>query len=273
MGLFGRIGKYGKFYKRRVEAGVYNHPVLGEIMIARNPRARRISISVRPASRRGAATGIHSQNGGGQKAGGAVRLTLPPSTPVSEGLRFLDSRVAWVAAARERIGSKTSSTSILPPYSTRKHTLALRAAATDRTRVRIADGVITVTYPATLAPDSEPVQNAIKKGVEEAWRIEARELLPRRVAQLAREHGFRHGTVTVRNTVSKWGSCSAHNDLSLSLHLMRLPDHLIDYILLHELCHTVHHNHGADFHKLLGSHTGGHHLALRKELRNYNTRW
>lgn len=101
---------------------------------------------------------------------------------------------------------------------------------------------------------------------------EAKEYLPRRASELAREHGFRYGCVTVRNTVSRWGSCSARNDLSLSVNLLRLPPHLIDYIILHELCHTVHHNHGPAFHALLDHHTSGRHLALRKELRRYSTR-
>ncbi len=246
MRLFGR--------RNKLETSVYNHPSLGDVTVARNPRARRLSISIR--------------------AGGRLRLTIPRGASLNEGLRFLESKSAWVASARERLHKRTPSPEIVgPPYSTRRHTLALRAADIDRIRVRIADGVILITHPVGLAPGSEPMQNAMKRGIEEAWRIEARDILPRRVAHLAREHGFRHGEVTIRNTVSKWGSCSARNDLSLSLHLMRLPDHLIDYIILHELCHTVHHDHSAAFHALLGRHTEGRHLALRKELRTYNTRW
>jgi len=81
------------------------------------------------------------------------------------------------------------------------------------------------------------------------------------------------GKVRIRNTVSKWGSCSTRNDISLSLHLMRLPDRLIDYIILHELCHTVHHNHGPQFHALLDRLTGGNHAELQREIRQYRTRW
>ncbi len=248
MGLFGRFRKV-----KRLETEVYNHPVLGEIIIARNPRARRISISMRH--------------------GGPLRLTFPYGISQNEGLRFLDSKMEWIEAARKRLHHKVPSGPVLPPYSTRRHTLELRSAAIENMRMRIANGIILITYPKELSPESEIMQNAIKRGIEEAWRIEAREILPHRVAELAREHGFRHGAITIRNTVSKWGSCSARNDISLSLHLMRLPDHLIDYIILHELCHTVHHNHSEAFHSLLGHHTGGRHLAMRKELRAYTTRW
>lgn len=236
-----------------VAKSVIDHPVLGGITVARNPRARRISVSVRPP--------------------GKVRLTLPASVSLAEGVRFLESKADWIAKAVARAEKKAQPEAILPPYSTRRFSLALTPADTDKIRVRIGDGHISVTHPAALDPRSESVQAAIKKGIEEAWRIEAKELLPRRTAELAILCGLRYNSVAVRNTVSKWGSCSARNDISLSLHLMRLPDHLIDYIIIHELCHTIHKNHGPDFHALLGKLTGGQHPALRKQLRTYNTRW
>ncbi len=54
---------------------------------------------------------------------------------------------------------------------------------------------------------------------------------------------------------------------------MKLPDRLIDYILIHELCHTLHRNHGPAFHALLDRMTEGKHRLLQKELRDYSTRW
>ncbi len=232
---------------------VVRHPGIGEVTVARSSRARRVSVSVRPP--------------------GAVRLTLPAAVPMQEGLRFLESKSEWIAAARERIRRKTAPTVIAPPYSTRGHVLELREAGIPNIRVRITAGRITVTHPHTLSCADEQVQAAIKKGIEEAWRIEAKELLPGRVAEMARSLGMRYNSVSVRNTVSKWGSCSPRNDLSLSIHLMRLPDELIDYIIVHELCHTVHKNHGAQFHALLNTLTDGKHHALRKQLRSYHTRW
>ena len=188
-------------------------------------------------------------------------------------MRFLDSKQEWVLAALERARRKSAPVIISPPYSTRFHSLELRGADIPNIRVRIAEGRITVTHPPTLLLTGEYVQKAIKKGIEEAWRIEAKGLLPHRTAEIARTLGFRYNSVTIRNTVSKWGSCSARNDISLSVHLMRLPDHLIDYIIVHELCHTIHKNHGPQFHALLDLHTAGRHPALRKQLRAYNTRW
>ena len=159
------------------------------------------------------------------------------------------------------------------PYSTRKHTLRLEPCACIAATARIDGELIRVRYPAGMNYADEPVQEAIRRGIEQAWRIEAQQYLPGRVAELCRELGFRCGKVTVRNSRTRWGSCSSRNDLSLSLHLMKLPDRLIDYILIHELCHTLHRNHGSAFHALLDRMTGGKHRLLQKELRDYSTRW
>ncbi len=53
---------------------------------------------------------------------------------------------------------------------------------------------------------------------------------------------------------------------------MTLPSHLRDYVIIHELCHTVHHNHSAKFHALVDKLLGGKEKALARELRGYSTR-
>lgn len=106
----------------------------------------------------------------------------------------------------------------------------------------------------------------------EVLRAEAKRLLPERVAYIAEKYGLKYGRVTIRNTRSKWGSCTAQGNLSLSLHLMTLPEHLRDYVILHELCHTVHHNHSAEFHALVDRLVEGRERELACELRSYAIR-
>lgn len=105
----------------------------------------------------------------------------------------------------------------------------------------------------------------------EDLRRQAKAELPHRVGMLAQRFGFSYGRVTIRATRSKWGSCTSENNLSLSLWLMTLPDHLIDYVIIHELCHTVHHDHSPRFHALLDRCLGGREKELRRELRSYST--
>ena len=58
------------------------------------------------------------------------------------------------------------------------------------------------------------------------------------IQMLARQHNLTYGKVTVRDNKTRWGSCSRENDISLNIHLMRLPHHLCNYVILHELAHT-----------------------------------
>ena len=101
----------------------------------------------------------------------------------------------------------------------------------------------------------------------EALRREAKRILPAMVERLARQHGFSYGRVTIRATRSKWGCCTSQNNLSLSLFLMTLPTHLQEFVVLHELCHTLHHNHSAEFHALLNRVTGGREKELNRQLK------
>ena len=101
----------------------------------------------------------------------------------------------------------------------------------------------------------------------EALRREAKRVLPDMVERLARENGFTYGRVTIRATRSKWGCCTSQNNLSLSLFLMTLPIHLQEFVVLHELCHTLHHNHSAEFHALLNRVTGGREKELNRQLK------
>lgn len=106
----------------------------------------------------------------------------------------------------------------------------------------------------------------------ERMRQEAKDTLPRRVAELAYMHGFHYDGLTIRDSKTRWGSCSGHNTISLSLYLMQVPEHLQDYVILHELCHTVHHNHSPRFWALMDTVTDGKAHALRRELHQYHTR-
>lgn len=106
----------------------------------------------------------------------------------------------------------------------------------------------------------------------ERLRAEAKAVLPPRVEELAARFGLRYGRVTVRAARTKWGSCTGRNDISLSLYLMTLPEHLRDYVIIHELCHTVHHDHSPRFHALVDRLTGGREKLLARELRGYSIR-
>lgn len=71
--------------------------------------------------------------------------------------------------------------------------------------------------------------------------------LPSRLLALAGQHGFRYQDCTIRHAKTRWGSCSAQGNINLNAALMLVPVELLDYVLLHELCHTRQMNHSAKF--------------------------
>lgn len=82
-------------------------------------------------------------------------------------------------------------------------------------------------------------------------RRRAKNELPQRLAQLASRYGFTYNRVAIKHNATNWGSCSTRNNINLNINIVRLPLVLQDYILLHELCHLRHHDHGDGFHLLL----------------------
>lgn len=116
--------------------------------------------------------------------------------------------------------------------------------------------------PAALPPDEQRERT-------EALRRVAKADLPARLERLARQTGLHYSSCSIRASRTKWGSCSGRNGISLSLYLMTLPEHLRDFVVLHELCHTVHHDHSPRFHALLDRLTGGRERELHRELRSY----
>ena len=78
-------------------------------------------------------------------------------------------------------------------------------------------------------------------------RTAARKFLVERLNQLAKAHGFTYNRVFIRNQKTRWGSCSIKNNINLNINLVRLPDELIDYTILHELVHTRIKNHSSNF--------------------------
>jgi predicted metal-dependent hydrolase len=95
-------------------------------------------------------------------------------------------------------------------------------------------------------------------------REQAKTQLTGRLQQLAKRYGFSYNRVFIRNQRTRWGSCSTKNNISLNMKLVKLPDNLIDYVILHELVHTRRKDHSrafwADLDKLVGN---GKKMSLR----------
>ena len=134
------------------------------------------------------------------------------------------------------------------------------------------DGLLKVRAPYKVS--REEIQNFVKS--KESWifkhlkRIEetkaaqpdplsaeeieklaqkALQVLPEKVENYARMIGVTYGRITIRNQKTRWGSCSSKGNLNFNCQLMRLPEELQDYVVVHELCHRKEMNHSPNFWK------------------------
>jgi hypothetical protein len=222
------------------QSEVINIDGIGKINIRRSYKARRLNITVKPRE--------------------GVIVSVPVGMSYSCAASLVNEKKEWILSALKKIKvveKSKESFKVNSGFVTRSHKLEYRSGKFTDISVRIGDGKIKVYYPESLRIDSREVQFMARKGIVEALRIEAKNYLPERVETLSKIHGFGYNKLTVKNIKSRWGSCSKSNNINLSIHLMTLPDHLIDYVILHELVHTKIKNHGSGFwlqlHKITGN--------------------
>lgn len=200
-----------------------------------------------------------------------VRVSVPLGMSYLNAVRFVTEKKLWIVQHLNKICEFEKLQTYFDEnsnYCTKHHKLHLRTADRTNISVRILRGEINVVYPTESNSKSKEVHAAIRKGIEQALKIEAKQYLPDKVKVLAYKFRFKYNKLSIKNIKSRWGSCSRKNNINLSIHLMRLPEHLIDYVILHELVHTEHHNHGAGFWNLLDDVSGGA-KRLDKELKKY----
>ncbi|HTY01074.1 MAG TPA: SprT family zinc-dependent metalloprotease [Bacteroidota bacterium] len=209
---------------------VKNVDGIGEVILHRSRKARRFSIRVEPFM--------------------GLVVVVPWNASYRSALEVVERHRAWVTRhlvmARNREAELTRSANTGRRV-TRMHILEAHPDDIDTVDIQVRRGVISVCYPRTLSLESATVQKAMRDGVASAYRLEARRYLPDRVRELAHRFGFRFGRLTLKNLRTRWGSCSTANNINLNIQLMRLPDELIDFVILHELVHTQVKDHGPKF--------------------------
>lgn len=173
---------------------------------------------------------------------GRLRITMPSGAPLFAAKLLLRTHRT---ALRRLIHQRQAEHGYQEDQSIGKsHRLLFRPGTTGTVQ---REGT-TIVVSADHALREQPiVQAAIRQAVLAALRKEAKAHLPHRLSHLAQQHGFYYQAVKFSHASSRWGSCSSKGTISLNIALMQLPFELIDYVLLHELCHTRQMNHSAAF--------------------------
>jgi len=219
-------------------------PEIGELVLSKRRGTKNIRLSVSPS--------------------GQARVGLPAWAPYSAGISFAKSRSQWIKDHQQ-----TYPTAVLgngSPIGKSNRMLYVHDQDSTKISTRLMPGVVKIT--TSLPISDRAVQKKSTMAAEKALKKEAESLLPQRLAALAAKHGFSYKSVRVKKLSSRWGSCSSDKSIALNYFLMQLPWQMIDYVLLHELVHTIHLNHSpsfwVDFEKV---YPGA--KQIRKQMKNY----
>ncbi len=216
---------------------------IGKVVFQKNRRSKSVKIKVKPDLK--------------------IAVSLPTYYSFKQAERLLLKNKEWVITRLQTITTHSRKIDINSTISTKLHNIYIKSS--EKKHYEVKDNNV---YIFIYNADN---QEYISNIVTEVYRYEAKQTLPRRLKQLAQQHGFSYNKVSIRNNKSNWGSCSSANNISLNLQMMKLPDELIDYILLHELVHTEIKNHSNAFWKRLDEITNFRAKNLSKAVRQYST--
>ena len=229
---------------------VYDHPTLGRIRIVKRAFSKNIRLSV------------HPQRG--------INVSIPWLTTFATAEKFVREKEEWVLASLKRQRRRAEDNRFSygagsPLQIIGKEIRFVCDPSQSVIRIKRGAEFNQITYPANCpeASVAEAVTRILKK--------EAAEYLPKRTAYLASLHGFSYSRLSLKNNKTNWGSCSGKNNINLNIHLMRLGEELADFVILHELCHLRHRNHGPEFHMLLNTLCGGREKEYNSKLRKART--
>lgn len=199
--------------------------------------------------------------------GGTLLIRAPWYAPIRLLMQFAVQKSDWIERHIRRLSSITPPGSpvtvidggTVPFMGNNLKVEVLRGKVRNVTH---RDGALKLAVTGDATPEE-------LTSMTDAWYLrEAKRYLPDRTQQLAKD--FSHllpapGKVSVRKMKRRWGTCHTGGAIWLNRELMKKAPELIDYVIIHELCHLVHHNHGKEYYELLGHILPGF-RELRKKL-------
>lgn len=198
---------------------------------------------------------------------GEIRVSLPYWLPYEAGAKFALAKRQWIVRQLQQ----RSPVFLMNGQSIGKshHLYFVSSADVNRIATRLDGTTIRVNYPVRLGINDPSVQRAAELACIRALRAQASALLPQRLQTLAETHQIYYRSARIKRLKGRWGSCDTDKNIVLNLFLMKLPWHLIDYVLVHELTHTKVLHHGDDFWQEFERLLPGAKL-LRREIRQFH---
>lgn len=220
---------------------------LGAIIIKKNSRAKRIIV---------------------RRELDQIQITVPSSLSKREIMKHFESLKPQILALPVKKRVKINEASQIKTFTFDVAITRLRDTSKYLSSY-LKNKILTINVPPHLDIEEENIQLSIKSIIIRALRHEAKRVLPAKVAFFAKQWNLEVAQVKINSSKGRWGSCSGKKNINLSLFLMLLPEYLIDYVVLHELAHTVEMNHSKKFWKLLDTFCAGKAAELNQESKNW----
>lgn len=195
-------------------------------------------------------------------AAGELTLVLPRFVPAAAGHLFVKQNWAWVVAHRQKLKP------VIPIHSYQDFETGFELTLFDQKycsiSVRVShsktdyfelrgDTLFVFLRPVSSKTEALTRKEKIKTLIEDFYRDQAREYLTVRSQFYADKLGVRFNGLRIKNTISRWGSCSTKKNLNYNWRIMVAPKEVIDYLVIHEVCHLKEMNHSPKFWALVES--------------------
>lgn len=202
-----------------------------------------------------------------------MQVIFPQFVTFETAGKFVEDKIEWIRRQQEKMRYYEKKITVFDEdtlFRTKDHVLSIGSHEKSTVKAVIQNRIIRINYPDFANVNDPRIQKVIRRAILAALKMEAVKYLPAMTQSLSEKFGFSYSRISFRNNKTRWGSCSRDNRINLNIHLMRLPLHLREYIILHELCHTVFKNHQKSFWQLLDKITGARARILDKELNAYS---
>jgi predicted metal-dependent hydrolase len=188
-----------------------------------------------------------------------LELIIPVRYSIKDGERFINDKIEWVKKYQKKLINQANKNEFYLfgeiikieqsfNFFLKKHKLKFRK------------NVLLIESPC-----------ASKITIDELYRfylrIKAKEYFQERAKYLSKKLGFKFSGINIRGQKTRWGSCSSKGNLSFNYKLLQFSKEVVDYVIIHELCHIKELNHSPKFWKLIAKYCPDY-KGLKKELRN-----
>jgi len=181
---------------------------------------------------------------------GIVTLVVPEGVLLNEAQRFLESKRSWLETNIQKLPE-------VKAFSETRPTILRLSLLSEQWQLQYSclpvDDVTLVhkSNQTLLLSGCVDNKDLVLKELGKWLKLKASKILPDRLSMLSELHGFHYNRLTIRGQKTRWGSCSSQKNINLNYKLLFLEQSLVDYVLIHELCHTLEMNHSKRFWSLV----------------------